>query len=88
MAKCLSCLISDVSYSMLTLPSRPTLLDAEDGEVFVCGQNHRGQLGLGHLTDISTLRRCLSPTQTVTNVTCGWDFTLFLTGETLDTGNV
>lgn len=77
-----------ITQLLLILPSRPTLLDAEDGEVFVCGQNHRGQLGLGHLTDITTLQRCLSLTQTVTNVTCGWDFTLFLTGETLDTGNV
>lgn len=82
MAKCLSCLISDVSYST----NVNIAFTSEDGEVFVCGQNHRGQLGLGHLTDISTLQRCLGLTQTVTNVTCGWDFTLFLTGETLDTG--
>lgn len=53
--------------------------------MFVCGQNHRGQLGLGHLVEISTLQRCSSLTQTVTNVTCGWDFTLFLTGEHHDT---
>lgn len=81
MAKC-TCVLK------LSLPSRPTLLSAEDGEVFVCGQNHSGQLGLGHLTDVSTLRRCLSLTQTVASVACGWDFTLFLTGEPLDTGHV
>lgn len=52
--------------------------------MFVCGQNHRGQLGLGHLTDVSTLQRCPSLTHTVTNVTCGWDFTLYVTGEHRD----
>lgn len=49
--------------------------------MFVCGQNHRGQLGLGHLADISTLQRCLGLPQAVASVACGWDFTLFLTGE-------
>lgn len=82
-------LMSDVSYSTnVSIAFTSNSADAEDGEVFVCGQNHRGQLGLGHLTDISTLRRCPSLTQTVTTVTCGWDFTLFLTGETLDSGTV
>lgn len=51
----------------------------ENGEVFVCGQNHRGQLGLGHTSDILTLQLCSSLNQRVTNVACGWDFSLFLT---------
>ncbi|XP_013869067.1 secretion-regulating guanine nucleotide exchange factor isoform X2 [Austrofundulus limnaeus] len=51
----------------------------ESGEVFVCGQNDRGQLGLGHNINISTLQLCPGLNQRVTHVTCGWDFTLLLT---------
>lgn len=47
----------------------------------MCGQNHRGQLGLGHNADITTLQLCPRLSQRVTEVACGWDFTLFLTGE-------
>ena len=53
----------------------------EDGEVWSCGQNHRGQLGLGHTSDVSTLHPGPALKQRVVNVSCGWDFTLFLTGK-------
>ncbi|XP_042351945.1 secretion-regulating guanine nucleotide exchange factor [Plectropomus leopardus] len=56
-----------------------SVLITENGEVLVCGQNHRGQLGLGHNADISTLQLCPSLSQRVTKVACGWDFTLLLT---------
>ncbi|XP_039989703.1 secretion-regulating guanine nucleotide exchange factor isoform X2 [Xiphias gladius] len=61
----------------------------ENGEVFVCGQNNRGQLGLGHNADMSTLQLCPSLNQTVINVACGWDFTLLLTdcGQVLACGS-
>nr|XP_020514829.1 secretion-regulating guanine nucleotide exchange factor isoform X2 [Labrus bergylta] len=51
----------------------------ENAEVFVCGQNHRGQLGLGHCVDILTFQLCCSLSQRITKVACGWDFTLLLT---------
>ncbi|XP_014888451.1 secretion-regulating guanine nucleotide exchange factor isoform X2 [Poecilia latipinna] len=61
----------------------------ESGEVFVCGQNHRGQLGLGHSTDVSTLQLCPVLNHRVANVACGWDFTLLLTdsGQLLACGS-
>ncbi|XP_060931917.1 secretion-regulating guanine nucleotide exchange factor isoform X2 [Limanda limanda] len=51
----------------------------EKGEVFVCGQNDRGQLGLRQHANILTPQLCPSLKQTVKNVACGWDFTLLLT---------
>uniref|UniRef100_A0A3B5MMW1 Secretion regulating guanine nucleotide exchange factor n=1 Tax=Xiphophorus couchianus TaxID=32473 RepID=A0A3B5MMW1_9TELE len=48
-------------------------------EVFVCGQNDRGQLGLGHSTNVLTLQLCPVLNHRVANVACGWDFTLLLT---------
>lgn len=45
----------------------------------MCGQNNRGQLGLGHSADITSLQLCASLSQRVTQAACGWDFTLFLT---------
>ncbi|XP_029379769.1 secretion-regulating guanine nucleotide exchange factor isoform X2 [Echeneis naucrates] len=61
-----------------------SVLVTENGEVFVCGQNNRGQLGLGHEADISFLQHCSGLKHSVTNVACGWDFTLLVT----DSGKV
>uniref|UniRef100_UPI0037E95CB2 secretion-regulating guanine nucleotide exchange factor n=1 Tax=Semicossyphus pulcher TaxID=241346 RepID=UPI0037E95CB2 len=56
-----------------------TVVISENAEVFVCGQNDRGQLGLGHNADIPTFQLCHSLNQRVAKVACGWDFTLLLT---------
>ncbi|KAM3849861.1 secretion-regulating guanine nucleotide exchange factor [Diretmus argenteus] len=55
-----------------------SLAVTENGEVFVCGQNHSGQLGLGHTADVSTLHLRPSLSLRVDKVSCGWDFTLLL----------
>uniref|UniRef100_A0A8C7YEA9 Secretion regulating guanine nucleotide exchange factor n=1 Tax=Oryzias sinensis TaxID=183150 RepID=A0A8C7YEA9_9TELE len=56
-----------------------TAVITEGGEVFVCGQNHKGQLGIGHCADIATFQICPIFNQRVTDVACGWDFSLLLT---------
>ncbi|XP_057691823.1 secretion-regulating guanine nucleotide exchange factor isoform X2 [Corythoichthys intestinalis] len=61
-----------------------TVVVTDDGEAFACGHNNRGQLGLGHTANCSTLQHFSGLNQRVTNVACGWDFTLLLT----DCGNL
>lgn len=53
----------------------------DSGHVFACGQNNKGQLGLGHNVDVLAFQVCPSLTQKIRNIACGWDFTLLLTGE-------
>ncbi|XP_075883380.1 secretion-regulating guanine nucleotide exchange factor isoform X2 [Nelusetta ayraudi] len=66
-----------------------TAVVSEDGDVFVCGQNHRGQLGLSHSADVLTLQLCSGIGQRIVQVACGWDFSLFLTdcGRVLSCGS-
>ncbi|XP_077819273.1 secretion-regulating guanine nucleotide exchange factor isoform X11 [Macaca mulatta] len=60
------------------------------GDLFVCGLNKDGQLGLGHTEDIPYFTPCKSlfgcPIQ---QVACGWDFTIILTenGQVLSCGS-
>ncbi|KAK3525693.1 hypothetical protein QTP70_005845 [Hemibagrus guttatus] len=57
-------------------------LITESGELLVCGQNRKGQLGLGHVSEVMTFQLCQLPvSRTVQQVSCGWDFTIILTGS-------
>ncbi|XP_048829223.1 secretion-regulating guanine nucleotide exchange factor [Brienomyrus brachyistius] len=65
-------------------------LVTESGQLMVCGQNHRGQLGLGHTSQVTAFIPCLSlGLRSVSQVSCGWDFTLILTdcGQLLACGS-
>ena len=51
----------------------------DDGEVYVCGWNKNGQLGLASpVVDVTTFSLILSLTCKVTKVSCGWNHTLAL----------
>ncbi|CAM5120531.1 unnamed protein product [Eretmochelys imbricata] len=52
------------------------------GELFVCGQNKGGQLGLNHTEDVLCFTSCTALSSVcVIQVACGWDFTIILTGN-------
>ncbi|XP_019375219.1 PREDICTED: secretion-regulating guanine nucleotide exchange factor isoform X1 [Gavialis gangeticus] len=60
------------------------------GELFVCGQNKEGQLGLNHTEDVLCFTLCTALSSLhVIQVACGWDFTVILTenGEVLSCGS-
>lgn len=57
---------------------------AGTGELFLCGQNKDGQLGLNHTEDVTQFILCSSLTSClVAQVACGWDFTIILAGKYL-----
>ncbi|XP_067396756.1 secretion-regulating guanine nucleotide exchange factor isoform X2 [Emydura macquarii macquarii] len=52
------------------------------GELFVCGQNKEGQLGLNHTEDVLCFTSCTALSSVcVIQVACGWDFTIILAGN-------
>ncbi|MGH0165471.1 UNVERIFIED_CONTAM: hypothetical protein FKN15_063764 [Acipenser sinensis] len=52
------------------------------GEVLLCGQNNKGQLGLGHTVDALLFTPCAALRgHNVVQVSGGWDFTVILTGD-------
>ncbi|KFV19996.1 Secretion-regulating guanine nucleotide exchange factor, partial [Tauraco erythrolophus] len=54
------------------------------GELFVCGHNKDGQLGLNHTEDVLRFTLCTALSGfCVTQVACGWDFTIILAGSGL-----
>ncbi|XP_069713822.1 secretion-regulating guanine nucleotide exchange factor isoform X5 [Phaenicophaeus curvirostris] len=54
------------------------------GELFVCGHNKYGQLGLNHTEDVLHFTLCTALSSfCVKQVACGWDFTIILVGSGL-----
>jgi len=54
------------------------------GELFVCGHNKYGQLGLNHAEDVLHFTLCTGLSGfSVKQVACGWDFTIILVGKSV-----
>ncbi|XP_041894694.1 secretion-regulating guanine nucleotide exchange factor isoform X3 [Corvus kubaryi] len=54
------------------------------GQLFVCGHNKDGQLGLNHTEDVLRFTLCTALSGfCVKQVACGWDFTIILVGSGL-----
>ncbi|XP_007497077.2 secretion-regulating guanine nucleotide exchange factor [Monodelphis domestica] len=67
---------------MLTGGGGHSAVVTDGGELFVCGLNKDGQLGLGHTEDVLSFTPCtLLADCPVLQVACGWDFTILLTGN-------
>ncbi|XP_034976350.1 secretion-regulating guanine nucleotide exchange factor isoform X3 [Zootoca vivipara] len=59
-----------------------SVIVTDTGELFLCGQNKDGQLGLGHTEDVEHFTLCISLSGCpVVQVACGWDFTIILAGN-------
>ena len=55
-------------------------LSTEDGEIYVCGWNKNGQLGLSSQeVDYPTFCQVPSLPRKITKVSCGWNHTMALT---------
>ena len=65
-----------------------TVMIDSGGGLHVTGWNNVGQLGLGHTDQVLEFTP-LELSETVTQVSCGWDFTLVLTesGQVYSCGN-
>ncbi len=59
-----------------------SLAVCNDGAVYACGWNSKGQLGLGHVTDVQDFQRVESLRgKRIAFARCGWDFTLVVDDE-------
>ncbi|XP_072477508.1 secretion-regulating guanine nucleotide exchange factor [Notamacropus eugenii] len=75
---------------MLTGGGGHSAVVTDGGELFVCGLNKDGQLGLGHTEDVLSFIPCTPLAGCpILQVSCGWDFTLLLAenGQVLSCGS-
>ncbi|XP_021350357.1 secretion-regulating guanine nucleotide exchange factor-like isoform X1 [Mizuhopecten yessoensis] len=81
---------TDIGIRSITGGGGHTLAIDDEGDLYVCGSNNKGQLGLGHTHDITTLTKVKVPgDNAVTKATGGWDFTFIITdrGELFSMGS-
>lgn len=70
------------AYSLTNKPSNTVIcVSSESQELFMCGWNNKGQLGLGDTQDRSVLCH-VQGLGSVRQVSCGWNHTLVITGNT------
>lgn len=69
----------------ISIPTNPViwgfLCFSESQELFMCGWNNKGQLGLDDTQDRSVLCH-VQGLGSVRQVSCGWNHTLVITGNT------
>ena len=55
------------------------LFSTDEGQLWTCGSNNKGQLGVGTTDDVTTLT-LVSGLEDVAMAVGGWDFSLAITG--------
>ena len=55
-----------------------TIILYDTGDVYSCGNNNYGQLGVGDTSNRYTLTKITSPSLKAKNIACGYDYTLIL----------
>ena len=68
--------------SYITHLYRNVFLSTEDGDIYVCGWNKNGQLGLAS-QQVDSPNFCQVPSlpRKITKVSCGWNHTMALTKD-------
>ena len=81
---CVGCVLMLTLLILFGPQKKLSLNIISDGAIYSCGSNNKGQLGIGHKKDASTLQfvSALSGVRVV-KVSGGWDFSLALSGMRL-----
>ncbi|NXA37689.1 SRGEF factor, partial [Eudromia elegans] len=74
----------DQGFKSITGGGGHSAVVTDAGELYVCGRNKEGQLGLNHTEDVLHFTLCTALSGFhVTQIACGWDFTIILVGTGL-----